>query len=390
MTLSVPTPTTARGTKIARRWLVAGQVLCREGDPPGSAYVICEGRVRVYRRDPSAPDRNIELAQLGTGDVIGELAPLLDQPRNATVQAIEPTQVLEISLSQLAGLLNSQAALQRVVGAALVDRSGLEPHQLASVASRLGVPIPALPEGPSLHARRVPPPTYDASLVYPKQVTCPACGSQFSALVPQPRKAMPGERSTDFHQLYRTPFNPSDYELWVCPTDLYVAFPSDFADLRPAHVEPLAAVVEDVVAGWGGERPDFNVERNLELREKSLQLAQAIYTLRQAPVVRHAALFHRLAWCARERGDLEQESAWLAQALEAYTSAYNESDLGGAKEELRILYLCGELNVRLGNVEAGLSWLSQGMRHEKLHQHPSWERMLRERYTAVRESPGVA
>ena len=80
----------------------------------------------------------------------------------------------------------------------------------------------------------------------------------------------------------------------------------------------------------------------------------------------------------------------LAQALEAYTSAYNESDLGGAKEELRILYLCGELNVRLGNVEAGLSWLSQGMRHEKLHQHPSWERMLRERYTAVRESPGVA
>ena len=368
-------------SKVARRWLVSGQILCREGDPPGSAYIICSGRVRVYRRDPGAPDRCIELAQLGTGDVIGELAPLLHQPRSATVQAIEPTQILELAHDQLAPLLQSQAALQRVVAAALQDRAGLQPDQLAAVAARLGVALPT-PEPPQ--PRRLPPPVFDRELAYAKEIECPACGCQFSALVAQTRKAKPGERSSDFHQQYRSPFNPADYELWVCPNDLYAAFPSDFADLRPFLAERVPEVVAQVKAEWGCAEVDFNVDRTPELREKSLLLAKALYQLRQAPPVRQAAIVHRLAWCARERGDDAQERDWLGQALAAYTSAYHESDLGSAKEELRILYLCGELNARLGQVTEALTWFSQALRHPALAEHPSWERLLRERFNSLR------
>jgi uncharacterized protein (DUF2225 family) len=359
-------------------------VLCREGEPPGPAYIICEGRVRVYKRDLTRPDSTVDLAQLGTGDVIGELAPLLKQPRTATVQAIEPTQILEISVEQLGALLQSQAGLQRVIGAALQDRSGLEPERLATIAARLGVTLPEATAADGQRARTIlPPPTFDPELAYAKHVECPACGAQFSALVPRTRKAQLAERSSDFHQLYGPPFNPSDYELWVCPVCLYTAFPSDFSELRPVHIAHVADVVERVVADWPA-RPDFNADRNLDLREKSLRLARALYQMRQAPAARDAALLHRLAWCARERGDEEQEQAWLTQALAAYTIAYNESDLAGAREELRILYLCGELRVRLGDLEGGLTWFSQAMRHEHLQEHAMWEGILRERYAAVR------
>ena len=380
-------PASVSTTKIARRWLVSGQILCHEGDPPGPAYVICSGRVRIVRRDPADPERTVELAQLGTGDVIGELAPLLQQPRSATVQAIEPTQILELALDQLAPLLQSQAPLQRVIAAALKDRSGLDGQQLAAVAARLGVSLPAAAVAETASSPKVlPPPAHDKSLVYTKTVDCPACGCQFAALMPQIRRAMPGDRSSDFHQPYRTAFNPADYEMWVCPNDLYAAFPSDFGELRPGHVERVASVVAQVVGQWGGERPDFNTDRTPALREKSLLLAKAIYQLRLAPALRQAALLHRLAWCARERGDQPQERQWLSQALAAYTIAYHETDLGSPKEELRIQYLCGELSARLGDTPTALTWFGQALRHPALASHPSWDRLLRDRWATLRES----
>jgi uncharacterized protein (DUF2225 family) len=195
---------------------------------------------------------------------------------------------------------------------------------------------------------------------------------------------MPGERSTDFHQSYRTPLNPYDYELWVCPNDLYTAFPADFADLSQRHMDRVAETVQEVVRGWGGQRPEFNCERSLDLREKALHLALAMYRMRGAAPLRIAAILHRLAWCARERGDRAAEQAALAQALEAYTTGYREAELE-KKEELRVLYLCGELSLRIGSVADALQFFGEGLRHPALKDHPSWERMFRDQWSLGRE-----
>src|ERR1051326_2299244 len=80
------------------RSLSEGQVLCREGDPPGPLYVICSGSVRAYRLAGNSVE---ELAHLGPGDIVGEMAPILQQARSATVQALEPTEVLEVPVSQV-------------------------------------------------------------------------------------------------------------------------------------------------------------------------------------------------------------------------------------------------------------------------------------------------
>src|SRR5947207_362316 len=97
------------------RSLVTGQVLVREGDPPGPMYVICSGTVRVYRRDLTTVRGMIDLARLGVGDIIGELAPILGQLRSASVQALEPTQVVEIPPESLPGLLQQHQSLLRVL-----------------------------------------------------------------------------------------------------------------------------------------------------------------------------------------------------------------------------------------------------------------------------------
>src|SRR5438477_10120106 len=107
------------------RSLADGQILCREGDPAGPLYVICSGAVRAFRRSRTVPNGVEELAQLGPGDIVGGLAPLLNQPRSATIQALQPTKVLEVAADQLGGLAQQHDSLARVITLALKDRAGL-------------------------------------------------------------------------------------------------------------------------------------------------------------------------------------------------------------------------------------------------------------------------
>jgi len=404
----IPTaPAVGDAGSLKLRKLVTGQTLMREGDPPGPIYVICAGRLRVYRRDLTAINAVVDLATLGSGEVIGELGPILGKLRSATVQAVEPTQVLEIPAEQLASLVEQHQPLVRVILTALRERSGLPPEDIATLAARLGLsPAPEPVREPRKPAREpreparepqaspptppdVPVPAHDSTVVYPKTVDCPSCGTKFAALSVRPRKDQPAERETDFHNTYRSPSNPYDYEPWVCPNDLYAALPADFADLGEKHVRQVAPIVEQVVADWGDELPEFHADRTLDLRQRALELALALYQMRGLPHIRLAAVTHRLAWCARERGDVETEQRWLTRALEHYTAAHAESDLEDGKDELRVLYLCGELSLRLGDVNAAVTWFAHALRHPGVKEHANWERMLREQW-AVARAQGAA
>jgi len=386
-----PLPATGDARPVKLRKLVAGQTLMREGDPPGPIYVICSGRLRVYRRDLTVVNAVVDLATLGSGEVIGELGPILGKLRSATVQAVEPTQVLEIPAEQLASLVEQHQPLVRVILTALRERSDLSQADLAKLTARLGLSTPPEPtreprepQPSPAPAQGVSVPAHDSAVVYSKTVDCPSCGTKFSALMVRPRKDQPAERESDFHSTYRTTYNPYDYEPWVCPNDLYAALPADFADLAERHARQVAPVVEQVVAEWGDELPEFNADRTLDLRQRGLELALALCQMRDLPHIRMAAITHRLAWCSRERGDVETEQKWLARALEHYTAAHADAAQEDAKEDLRLQYLCGELSLRLGDVNGAVTWFAHALRHPGLKDHANWERMLREQWAVAR------
>src|SRR5262245_6434071 len=88
----------------------AGHVLIRENDPPDRVFVILSGRVRVLE---VAPDSPVELivGELGEGEILGELSVLRNQPRSATVVAVERTHCLVIPQSEFLRVLQSSAEL---------------------------------------------------------------------------------------------------------------------------------------------------------------------------------------------------------------------------------------------------------------------------------------
>ena len=68
-----------------RRYYRRGEIIIREGDPGEDFFLIGQGQVDVSRRSGSGEDRH--LATLGPGNVFGERALIVDEPRNATCAA---------------------------------------------------------------------------------------------------------------------------------------------------------------------------------------------------------------------------------------------------------------------------------------------------------------
>jgi CRP/FNR family transcriptional regulator, cyclic AMP receptor protein len=69
-----------------------GQLIVSQGDPGDSLFVIAEGLVKVTVSSPDGEE--MVLITLGPGETFGELALVDGGPRSASVEAIEPTEVL--------------------------------------------------------------------------------------------------------------------------------------------------------------------------------------------------------------------------------------------------------------------------------------------------------
>ncbi len=86
------------GPELSQLEVAEGEVIVRQGEPGDCAYVILRGRCRVTQdRHGSAR----VLRDLLPGDILGELALILREPRSATVTALEPTTLLVIDRSTL-------------------------------------------------------------------------------------------------------------------------------------------------------------------------------------------------------------------------------------------------------------------------------------------------
>ncbi len=92
-----------------------GKVLCREGDPGNECFVIGEGDAKVSREGK-------ELATLGAGDVVGEMALLDHDPRSATVTAATPLKLFVLEAREFWTVLSENPLVARKIMKNLAQR----------------------------------------------------------------------------------------------------------------------------------------------------------------------------------------------------------------------------------------------------------------------------
>ena len=92
----------------------------REGDESDTCYIVRSGHARAVREHPDG--RSITLAHFGPGDIFGELAMFDDERRSATVETIEPTEVIAILGGDMRRLLREHPDIAVKLIAALGRR----------------------------------------------------------------------------------------------------------------------------------------------------------------------------------------------------------------------------------------------------------------------------
>ncbi len=73
-----------------------GKNIIQQGEEALRAYYIEEGRVEVLVRDATGM-HEVKIGELGAGEIFGEMALINDEPRNATVRALEDCTLSVIS-----------------------------------------------------------------------------------------------------------------------------------------------------------------------------------------------------------------------------------------------------------------------------------------------------
>jgi CRP-like cAMP-binding protein len=144
--------------------LAAGDVLFRQGEEARGLHVIASGLVRVSARLPG--EREVELATLGAGEVLGEI-PLLDGgARTATVRAVEPTVALFLGRADFTALVSrlhpTAFTVKRRIASLACERLR---RRYASLALSLGEGPPPAPAAEDLP--REPAPDTLASVTRP-------------------------------------------------------------------------------------------------------------------------------------------------------------------------------------------------------------------------------
>lgn len=93
---------------ISERYYKPGEIVFKEGEFGDSMFIIWSGRAAVVKGDFLSPTI---LGYRGTGEIVGEMALLENEPRSASIVALEPLHALQIKRLDFEKLLMSNPAL---------------------------------------------------------------------------------------------------------------------------------------------------------------------------------------------------------------------------------------------------------------------------------------
>lgn len=107
-------------------------IVISQGDVSDNLYIIVDGRVSVYLDDGNG--KEVTLNTLGPNDSFGELAPLANIPRVASIKTLDDARLISISRAALFEVLSANPNMGMRIIALLIQRIQDLTDEVASFA----------------------------------------------------------------------------------------------------------------------------------------------------------------------------------------------------------------------------------------------------------------
>ncbi|KGP71151.1 DUF2225 domain-containing protein [Pontibacillus yanchengensis] len=218
--------------------------------------------------------------------------------------------------------------------------------------------------------------------LYDKSITCPFCSFSYTTKKARSRFIRPIHTDTDFCTTYKhEAINPLYYTVAVCPQCGY-SFTDQFSSLFPQ--DSVTNIQHKLADQWSFQ--NYSLERTRNESIKTVKLAIYTATLKNEKPIVLAGLYVRVVWLYREAENLFEEARFMRLAEQAYRKSYEEDDLTQTEmSPIRVLYIIGELNRRLGNAHEAIQFFSKVVDKRKTAIDPKIVDMARDQWYQTRE-----
>lgn len=97
------------------------KVIIKEGDPGDAMYVVKDGLLRVSTKDSKG--KEVVLAQLGEGDIFGEVALFTGKPRTATVKTLKQSRLMKLKKDDFQDIVDKYESVKSRVFKTIDERA---------------------------------------------------------------------------------------------------------------------------------------------------------------------------------------------------------------------------------------------------------------------------
>jgi len=245
-----------------------------------------------------------------------------------------------IAVSKTAMIQEKQAAAAQtaVTGAAGSSAAGMKQQaQAAGSQSGAGTAASLYPQGHKQYPN-VTKPEY-ATLVFPKEYTCPFCKKKFKDFRVFRSKLFENAPMRFDLRKYYTDFQTEWYDILVCQNCYFTTFHNYFSDPKPIQKAKIEKVLE---ATRSGLALDFGAERDVNYvftaHYLGILCADGYPTMGKQM---RAKLWGNLSWLYEDVEDKEMEKFAAEKAAEAYEQVFTESRLNPTQEQITCLSIAG-------------------------------------------------
>lgn len=213
--------------------------------------------------------------------------------------------------------------------------------------------------------------------LYQSKIVCICCENTFMTSRVRPSFKRAARVDSDFCGYYKIDVNPDFYVVRVCPN---CGFASTENGLERLNDQQKKQYLEKIGFRW--QNQDYCGERTAKQAMASYKLA-----LLSAQAVGEkdrviAGILHHIAWLYRYEENQNEEIRFLRFALQSYIRVYEAE--GVALNNAKLMFLIGELNRRVGELNDAVRWFSRVVNDKKIVD-AAMIRASREQWQFIRE-----
>lgn len=219
----------------------------------------------------------------------------------------------------------------------------------------------------------------DIDELYDKKIKCPVCDTEITTKKVRASKLRLIKRDEDFMPYYQGE-SPLKYSIFICPNCGYAAPESKFSSISKNNKE---IILKEISSKW--HKRSYGGKRTVDESIETYKLAIYIGKLLEYKKVELGSLTLNLAWLYRIKEDKEEER-FLRLTKSFYEEGYYKENLAASNmDEIKLGYLLGEINRRLGDKEQAIKWFNTVISNPNSNSNPALKKMIMEQWRFAKE-----